>query len=281
MLALVIAEGVAIALLGLLVTGLLRSHAEILKALHDLGASVDPDGDRSATSVATPTAVTSRSGSGIEAATDIAGTGLSGDAVALAVTAVEHDTLLAFLSTGCTTCEPFWSAFRAGVDVPGQARLVVVTQSHESESRLRELAAPGIEVLASDEAWDAYGVPGSPHFVYVDGPSGRVVGEGTGPDWPAVRDLMSQAAADHSTRATNRSVQDVEWRDNPSRIDGELLTAGIGPGHPSLTTAPDLDRGSPDDRVTRSRHGRRGRCRRARDLVALRRVDACEHQPAR
>ena len=38
MLAVVIAEGVAIALLGVLVLGLLRSHALILKALHELGA---------------------------------------------------------------------------------------------------------------------------------------------------------------------------------------------------------------------------------------------------
>jgi hypothetical protein len=241
MLALVIAEGVAIALLGLLVTGLLRSHAEILKALHDLGASVDPDADRAVPGTA-PAVEAGRRDGGIEAATDIAGTDLSGDAVALAVTSVEHDTLLAFLSSGCATCEPFWSAFRAGVELPGQARLVVVTQSHESESRLRDLAGPGMEVLASDEAWDAYGVPGSPHFVYVDGPSGRVTGEGTGPDWPAVRDLMSQAADDSSTRAATHRVQDVEWRDNPSRIDGELLAAGIGPGHPSLAAAPDFDR---------------------------------------
>ena len=241
MLAFVIAEGVAIALLGLLVAGLLRSHAEILKALHDLGAGVDPDADRAAPGAA-PAPATSHRGSGIEQATDVAGTDLAGDAVALAVTSVEHDTLLAFLSTGCTTCEPFWSAFRAGVDVPGQARLVVVTQSHESESRLRDLAGPGLEVLASDGAWDAYGVPGSPHFVYVHGPSGRVTGEGTGPDWPAVRDLMSQATADRALRAATGRVQDVEWRDNPSRIDGELLAAGIGPGHPSLAAPPDLDR---------------------------------------
>jgi hypothetical protein len=244
MLALVIAEGVAIALLALLVTGLQRSHAEILKALHDLGASVDPDVDRTSGSAASATgaSATVRRGSGIEQASDIAGTDLAGDAVAVALTSVEHDTLLAFLSSGCATCEPFWSAFRAGVDVPGGARLVVVTQAHESESRLRELAAPGLDVLASDEAWDAYGVPGSPHFVYVDGPTGQVTGEGTGPDWPAVRDLMAQATDDRAARAATRQVQDVEWRDNPTRIDGELLAAGIGPGHPSLTTAPDTDR---------------------------------------
>ena len=41
MLAAVIAEGVAIVLLGILVLGLLRSHALILKALHELGAGLE------------------------------------------------------------------------------------------------------------------------------------------------------------------------------------------------------------------------------------------------
>ena len=41
MLAVVIAEGVAVVLLGVLVLGLLRSHALILKALHELGAGLE------------------------------------------------------------------------------------------------------------------------------------------------------------------------------------------------------------------------------------------------
>ncbi len=41
MLAAVIAEGVAIALLAVLVLGLLRSHALILRALHELGAGLE------------------------------------------------------------------------------------------------------------------------------------------------------------------------------------------------------------------------------------------------
>jgi hypothetical protein len=53
---------------------------------------------------------------------------------------------------------------------------------------------------------------------------------------------MAQAAADRRSRgAAPRRVQDVEWRDNPSRVDGELLAAGIGPGHPSLTASPDVE----------------------------------------
>jgi hypothetical protein len=42
--ALVIALGVAVLLLAVLVGGLLRSHAEILKALHELGAGLELDG---------------------------------------------------------------------------------------------------------------------------------------------------------------------------------------------------------------------------------------------
>ncbi|HEX9530474.1 MAG TPA: hypothetical protein VF954_05000, partial [Acidimicrobiales bacterium] len=36
------AEGLAIVLLAVLVAGLLRSHAEILRRLHELGAGMDP-----------------------------------------------------------------------------------------------------------------------------------------------------------------------------------------------------------------------------------------------
>jgi hypothetical protein len=46
MLALVIGEGAVLLFLALLVAGLLRSHAEILRALHDLGASVEPADQR-------------------------------------------------------------------------------------------------------------------------------------------------------------------------------------------------------------------------------------------
>ena len=77
----------------------------------------------------------------------------------------------------------------------------------------------------------------------VEGRTGLITGEGTGPDWTAVHDLMAQAVADRRARAAApRQVQDVEWRDNPSRVDAELLAAGIGPGHASLMAPPDLDR---------------------------------------
>jgi hypothetical protein len=235
MLALVIAEGVAILLLGLLVAGLLRSHAEILRSLHELGAGVDTEAGERRTA-ALPAPQLRDPGT---TATDVAGVDLHGSAAAVAVAGTAHDTVLAFLSTGCATCQPFWEALRGEPALPATTRLLVVVQEEESESRLRELAGPTLDVVASNAAWSDYDVPGSPHFVYVEGPTGRVVGEGTGPDWPAVRALMGQATADRLVRRT--ALEEPEWRDNPSRIDSELLAAGIGPGHASLVGPPDPD----------------------------------------
>jgi hypothetical protein len=99
---------------------------------------------------------------------------------------------------------------------------VVVVQDEDSRSRLRELAGPDLDVVASSRAWSDYGVPGSPHIVHVHGPTGRVVGEGTGHSWEQVMDLLAQG---------NEVVPD---RDNAVRIDHELAAVGIGPGHPSL-----------------------------------------------
>ncbi|HET6817381.1 MAG TPA: hypothetical protein VFH66_09190 [Mycobacteriales bacterium] len=241
MLALVIGEGVVLLLLALLVAGLLRSHAEILRALHDLGASVEPAGRRAATAGTTSTATTVATTD--STAHDVVGVDLTGATASLSVVGTQHDTLLAFLSTGCSTCQPFWDAFRDGVTLPGATRLVVVVQDEESEARLRSLAGPHLEVIASSGAWESYAVPGSPHFVYVEGPAGRVTGEGTGPDWPSVRALLTQAADDRAARAAlaEGRTAAVEWRDNPTRIDAELLHAGIGTGHQSLTAPPDDD----------------------------------------
>ena len=238
MLAVVIAEGVAILLLGLLVAGLLRSHAEILRALHDLGAGIDQEAPGHA---GRPAAAVASGASG-GPAHDLAGVDVRGETTAVAIAGAEHDTLLAFLSTGCDTCRPFWSAVQGDLGLPGVRVLVIVTDE-ESESELARLTGPHVDVIASSAAWASYEVPGSPHFVYVDGPSGTVIGEGTGPDWPAVRALLTQANADRTARrdtATPGPVP-VEWRDNPTRIDAELQSAGIGPGHPSLVTPPEAE----------------------------------------
>jgi hypothetical protein len=234
---LVSVETVVVVLLGILVAGLLRSHAEILRRL-DAGTPGAPSPARPE-----PPA------EGLSEAFDVAGTTLSGDAVKIAVAGALGATLLAFLSSGCLSCGAFWRAFREGEAdaVPGGARLVVVTKDsdHESPSRLRELAPEGIPLVMSSEAWDRYRVAGSPYFVLVDGPTSSVRGEGTAEAWHQVAALLRDAIADHAPaeddagrRPAPPSGGDGDGRPGAAarlaRADAELAAAGIGPGHPSL-----------------------------------------------
>ncbi len=142
MIALVCIEAVAIVLLAVLVAGLLRSHAEILRALHGLGVESDwtrrPTGSGGVTTdvVLGPSPSAPRLAGGDDSGRDIVGTDPSGGAVRIAVVGARHDTLVAFLSTGCSTCRTFWDTFRSASfgAVPGDARLVVVTRGPEAES---------------------------------------------------------------------------------------------------------------------------------------------------
>jgi hypothetical protein len=215
-------EAVAIVLLGLLVVGLLRSHAEILRRLHELGAGLDPDAAPTGTTTPMPAPVRRSAAT----AFDVAGTSPDDESVRIGVVGARQSTVLAFLSSGCHTCGNFWQTFAAPgrLAVPGGARLVVVTKSAEAESpgRIRELAPTAFPTVMSSEAWDAYKVPQTPYFVYVDGPSGRIVGEGSAQTWPQVVSLWAQALDDGAE----------------ARADRELLQAGIRPGHRSLYPTP-------------------------------------------
>ena len=195
MTSLVVGLAIAVLLLGVLVAGLLRSHAEILKALHELGAGLELD--RSGPVPVTIEGVRAARTGDVEVPDAVTGTTLDGESVAVALSA-GVPVLLAFLSSGCTTCQAFWSAFAdPGLRVPGDARLVVVTKSLSEESpSARAARAPGgLTLLTSSGAWEAFAVPGSPYFVLVDG-AGRIVGEGSAATWPAVSTLMGQAHAD-------------------------------------------------------------------------------------
>lgn len=245
MLVVVVAEAVALVLLGLLVVGLLRSHADILRALHQLGASLDPaesdpvggrrtldlvsGGGRRADRPPAPRRTTGA------LAADITGATLTDEVAALSVTGAPGDTLIAFLSSGCGTCAGFWQAFAdPSLRVPGGARVVVVAKdpSEESGSRLAELAPATVPLILSSAAWSDYAVPGSPYFVYVDGPSGAIVGEGTGVTWSQISSLLGQAAADSRRSGGASGAED-------DRIAAELSAAGIGPGHTSLYAPPE------------------------------------------
>jgi hypothetical protein len=236
---LVVLLAVVVALLAVLVAGLLRSHAEILRALHQLGAGLDPDAPP-------PTAgVVPRPRASGRPAADLTGTSPEGDAVAVAVANVEHPTLLAFLTSGCTTCVEFWNAFAdpRSLRIPGGARLVVVTKGEEAESpgRLRKFAPRDVPVVMSSAAWDAYDVPVAPYFAFVDGPSATVVGEGAAGSWDHLRDMLSQALADagFDARARRGGRAASGSRARADRADAELLAAGIEPGDPSLYPRPE------------------------------------------
>jgi hypothetical protein len=271
MTALLVGLTVAVALLAVLVAGLLRANAEVLRALHQMGVDLGPDSQQvgaapvTFTAGASPSLTTPRPTPRRPDAADVidlAGVTPHGDAVSLAVGSVRHDTLIAFLTSGCQTCRAFWDAFRSGVpDVPGGARLVVVTRGPEAESpgTIASLsgasgsAADGaVPVVMSSEVWEHYDVPYAPYFVYVSGIAGRVLGEGVSAGWEEVKSLVANAVADGTTApiggtaagptpAERASVGRPRWRADRARdaaADLALQRAGIGPGDPRLHPAP-------------------------------------------
>lgn len=273
MLVLVIIEGVVLLVVVVLVVGLLRSHAEILRRLHELGAGIyDEAAPAAGAGVTSSVALTDRPEirtrpgvpeprEGETPARDVAGTTPDGGARSLTVVGAGHATLLAFLSSGCGTCLDFWRAFAEGEAdrLPGRdTRLVIVTKGPEAESSsaVQGLAPAGVTTLMSSAAYDDYAVPVSPYFILVDGPTGQVIGEGAAGTWAQVVNLLGQAAADAGLALDGSSLDVVAGRaaaarggrrsvDREARADTELAAAGIGPGHPSLY--PDSTTSEEDD----------------------------------
>lgn len=195
---------VVVAVLALLVVGLLRSHATILRALHDAGIDVDPDGGASGPvrvddpQIRTVPGVPGPADASGRRALDIMGRTPEGGTKTVAVTN-GATTLLAFLTAGCTTCAGFWDAFGSDeLDLPGGVRVVIVTKGPELESPadVAALAPNAHATIQSTQAWDDYRIPVAPYFVLVDGRRGVVVGEGAAASWDRVRDLLRRAMAD-------------------------------------------------------------------------------------
>jgi hypothetical protein len=199
---LVIVETMVLALLAVVVVSLLRSHAELLRRLPDPDEEHDHVHDqesdaRGATLPAdlpTPKRVASR-------AHDVVGSTLDGDQVVVSA-ASGSDTLFAFLSTGCLTCQGFWDGLQpaAREPLPGDARVVVVVKdpAFESPSRLAKLAPPDVPVIQSSAAWEDFGVQMSPYFCFVDGTTGAVRSEGAAMSWRQVSSLLTDALLDEA-----------------------------------------------------------------------------------
>jgi len=280
MTAVVVIETVILLVLCVLVLGLLRSYATVLERLHrmDGGLDGDPVGSSVPAGGSHPTPGTARplpfpTVNGVMAppavlprdgvsdhddwapAHDVVGQGLAGDIISVRTVAVEHDTVILFLSSGCSGCAGFWEqlADRRGVAATGSTRLLVVTKSSDEESvgLLGALRPPGLDLIMSSSAWADYAVPGSPYVIVVDGPSGRVKGMGSGTSLSQVSGLMQQAYGDGASapvlgpvnpgpghrmsRSTTKPI--VKPRSDTERetdVDTALLAAGIYPGHPSL-----------------------------------------------
>lgn len=226
----IVAEAAVLLLFSLLVVGLLKSHAEILLRLHELGAG---SGEEFSRPVRVDRAVTGATGA---PAHDLAGQTPRGEVVAVAVVGAAHDTLLAFLSSGCLTCAGIWEALGASGDLglPARTRVVAVTKGPEDESAsvVWRLAPAGRTAVMSTQAWLDYEVPGSPYFVHVSGSSGRVVAEATAATWEQVVSLVGRADDDGLATKTDARVQGDGAR--RARIDRELIAAGILPGDPQL-----------------------------------------------
>lgn len=243
-----------VAVLAVLVAGLLRSHALVLRKLHELGAGIE-DTDAAAPAVRAAPGRPSPTDAAIgRSAADVVGVDARGDAVALRVAGARHDTVLAFLSSTCLTCARFWEDLRdpRSVPLPEGARLVIVTKgpAEESPSAIADLAPRGLTTLMSSEAWEAYDVPGSPYVVCVDGPTGTVKGEGTGGSWAQVANLLAQATGDlgftaAAGRRRRKARADVE---RESDIDAALLQAGMLPGDERLYQSLDAPPPPPADR---------------------------------
>jgi len=198
--ALVSVETVLLVLLVVLVAALLRSHAEILRRL---GAD---DG--------TPRVPAPPAGARADtAAPELGGVTPTGDAVKLAFPGAP--TLLAFLSSACTSCAEFWEKLGENRSAP-ELRTVIVTRGADREqpAKLRRLAPDAVPVVMSSQAWEDYGVPGTPYFVLVE--DGAIKGEGVATTWSALASLVGDAVEDERG------------------LDERLAAAGVGPEHPSL-----------------------------------------------
>jgi hypothetical protein len=244
MVALVVVVTFVVLLLGVLVAGLLRSHADILRSLHELGVGVgDPasTSEKSSAQSAAPRIPTwSESSATLSPAPTVAGVTPAGNARAVAVDNTDGFTLLAFLSSGCTTCAAYWEALQApeSLELPQGTRVAIVTKGPDRElpAEVARLATGRVPVVMSTEAWLEYEVPGSPFFVLVDGTSGTSVGQGVAPHVEQLVDLIQRAEHDRG-RDHGKRRRPSSRRNGPEReadADEVLQMAGIHPGDPSL-----------------------------------------------
>lgn len=251
-----IGQSVVIVLLAVLVVGLLRSHAETLKTLDRLGAGGDPGDFALATRRSSDEHRHEQDGipqPGLELevdrlAPDLVGVDPSGEVVAISTSTRSGPMLLAFLSTSCSSCGPFWESFDRDRMAIGDrlVRTVAVTLGPEEESPTRAgKVSSTATIIMSSQAWRDYGVPGAPYFVLVDTATGRVLGEGSAAQPTQLASLVADSTADQAWDLQREKKAKADL-DREARIDQDLMRAGIKPGDPQLYPGPGVIDGEKD-----------------------------------
>ena len=118
MLVLVVLETILLAVLTVLVAGLLRAYATVLRRLHALdGGAATSSGPQSFALDPLPTPAPRESWT---EGHDVAGITVGGEVASTRVVGVDHDTVLLFLSSGCASCEVFWDELSRPVALPAE-----------------------------------------------------------------------------------------------------------------------------------------------------------------
>jgi len=263
-----------VALLTLFVLGLLRSHAELLRAVNDLKADPTHDHDGSDHNgsasrhqmpdgvVPAPDQIPQRT---IERLT-----GIDADLREIEIDLTDVSDpyiLLSFISTTCLTCMDIWrDIIETGVEAErieagdSSAAVFIVLKGREEENlgKARALAEETpVPVLFSAQAWDVLDVPGSPYFTLIDAGSGSVVGAGSAQSWHQLRSLASDGMLEIALASTldvgTAGNGTRGYRSIIEREDDDLRRAGILPGDNSLAAslvvdevedaAPEVERG--------------------------------------
>ncbi|MEX1094239.1 MAG: hypothetical protein WEF28_13945 [Acidimicrobiia bacterium] len=240
---LVIALAVVVGLLALLVVGLLRSHAEILRKLDSLGAGVEIAGGGHVHEDQLKLSPGPRAAQG--ATPDLIGVNPDGEPVAVSTSVGTEPLLVAFLSTTCSSCTVFWENLDGSERYFGgiRHRVVIATlgADEESPTRAQSLVRGQADVVMTSQGWADFEVPGAPYFAVID-PARGIVGEGSATTYQALEEFLVDSTND-SKWDRRRAQKDRTGIERESRIDEELRAAGIEPGDPRLYPEPETKKG--------------------------------------
>jgi hypothetical protein len=100
------------------------------------------------------------------------------------------ETLLAFLTTSCAECQPFWEMLAGAKirdDLGAQVAVVTPSRSMEDERLARRLVPDGAHLHMGSETWFEYGIGRAASFALVRSPSNGP------PPWEEVGKVLGTA----------------------------------------------------------------------------------------